>query len=84
MKPITTDWREAVRLTPECRVLALEVNPQNVMFIVLQDPAEQKFVLRVIATSMPGLSGNIQVINSMFNIEAMEMNPGERIGSVVF
>ena len=84
MKPITTDWRDATKLTSECKLLTIEVQPQNTMFIVLQDPAEQKFVLRVIALVTPGLSGNIQVVNSSFQIEAMEMDPGERIGKITF
>lgn len=52
--------------------------------MLMEDPAGQKFILEILTRAQPGLSGNIMVVNAVFEINIKTPEPGDRFGDVVF
>ena len=72
MAALTKTWQEALGLCAHTKIVEKpQMIPPNVLIFTLQDPAGQRFTLRIVAATQLGLNGNLVVANSGFNIEAM-------------
>ena len=74
-KPLTTSWQEAIGMLTECKIVKTELVPPGDLHLLMQDPAGQRFLLRVLGVASIGLSGNIVVLNAALNINCHEVTP---------
>ena len=84
-KKITSTWQEALDLLSDCWVIRKPLlNGPSELLMLMEDPAGQKFILEILTRAQPGLSGNIMVVNAVFEINIKTPEPGDRFGDVVF
>ena len=85
-KKLTATWQEAMEMVSECKVVQKPVvdAAQGTLVFLLEDPAGQTFMLSLRATVNPAMQGNIMTINTGLQIDALEPQPGDRVGDRTF
>ena len=79
-------WEDAIGMVSDCKVVAkpqVIKNGTEIQFL-LEDPAGQKWALQIIAKATPALSGNIMTLVATFEINAIELQPGDKFGDHTF
>lgn len=71
-KSLTNNWQDAVGMLSECRIVKAEVLLPADVQILLQDPAGQKFVLRIVGAAGVSLTGNLIALNPNLSITCHE------------
>lgn len=84
MRLISTKWPENLALTNHSKVVAKPLVQGTSISMLFEDPAGQKFVLKITAGTSMALVGNLVAANATLNIEAFEMEVGDRYGDITF